>query len=231
MDTMRADARQLTGVPADWSTLVGSWVNSNPSTEYITRVEIAEPTRITCHGMNDWGTVTATPYVASGTTTVAGFHARYVFGNIRTELAANEKFGILVIQSYTSFTDGRLGHYSREFFHRADAQDCSSPDSSTQGCWVNSNPATEWITGFTLDGSTLRVTAANDPTDWGTTEATLYMDNLGEPAFHAVHDLGAFSATLAANTNKGLTIIAAFLDFKGKRENHLCREFYFRPSG
>ncbi|ONI81369.1 hypothetical protein ALI144C_22075 [Actinosynnema sp. ALI-1.44] len=116
-----------------------------------------------------------------------------------------------------------MGHYSREFFHR--------PAPGARAQWVNSNPSTQWITGFTLDGGTLHVTAAEEPTDWGTTRATLYMDNLGEPAFHAVYDLGSFSATLAANSNKGLVIIAAFLDFKGTRDNHLCREFYFRQGG
>lgn len=46
-----------------------------------------------------------------------------------------------------------------------------------------------------------------------------------------MYDLGAVEAVLAANTNKGLIIIAAFLRFKAdadQRENFLCREFYYR---
>jgi hypothetical protein len=165
------------------------------------------------------------PYVVSGKTEVAGFHAQYDFGTVRTELAANEKFGVLVIQSYTSFTDGRLSHYAREFFHRA----YTGP---LPGEWVNSNKDTSWITGFTLSpAGELQVHAATGPEDWGTVQATTYVDNLGEPAFRAEYALPGFTATLAANTNKGLIIIAAFLAFEDDRPNYLCREFFFRRAG
>jgi hypothetical protein len=102
------------------------------------------------------------------------------------------------------------------------------------GKWVNSNPTTEWIKGFTLaerEGVyTLHVFGVSDPIDWGETEVWTYQDNIGEMAFHAAYDLGFVKSILAANSNKGLIVIAAFLRFGegGERQNFLCREFYVR---
>jgi hypothetical protein len=49
-----------------------------------------------------------------------GFHAFYNHEGIETHLVANQKLGILVIQSYTRYVDGsgRTSHFAREFFHR-----------------------------------------------------------------------------------------------------------------
>lgn len=102
------------------------------------------------------------------------------------------------------------------------------------GVWTNSNTQTKWIRRFTLDqkGSifTIQVQGAAEPFDWGEVEAVPYMDNIGELAFHAVYELEIFHSLLAANTNKGLIIIAAFNRFTNGsgRSNFLCREFYFR---
>lgn len=101
------------------------------------------------------------------------------------------------------------------------------------GTWVNSYPETEWIRRFVLarrDGAfVLRVEAARPPHDWGEVEITTYTDNIGELAFHAVYDLPDLHSVLAANTNKGLVVIAAFHRLKdGSRPNYLCREFYYR---
>lgn len=102
------------------------------------------------------------------------------------------------------------------------------------GVWTNSNSQTEWIKRFTLGkkGSifTIHVHGTAEPFDWGEVEAVPYMDNIGELAFHAVYELETVNSLLAANTNKGLIIIAAFNRFKngGRRSNFLCREFYFR---
>ena len=125
---MRSDAKQMVGVKADVSPLLGSWINTNPETDYISRVIIREidgALVVHAFGANspgpiDWGEVEASPYVFGSTQECAGFYARYAFDSVETHLAANQKLGILVIQSYTSFKDGsgRLSHYAREFFHR-----------------------------------------------------------------------------------------------------------------
>ena len=125
---MRSDAKQKVGVKADASPLLGSWTNTNPETDYISRIIIREidgALVVHAFGANspepiDWGEVEAAPYVSGSTQECAGFYARYAFELVETHLAANQKLGILVIQSYTSFRDGsgRLSHYAREFFHR-----------------------------------------------------------------------------------------------------------------
>lgn len=237
---MPADGKQVVGAAAEVRSLLGDWVNSKDDTDHLARITVSErdgvvvvrPYAAAGGGEPaDWGEAVATPHTVAGGTEAAGFHARYEIGAVHTELAANEKLGILVIQSYTSFQDdsGRPGHHSREFFHRADA--AAGEPLGTE--WVNSSPTTSWIRGFTLtrkDGAgVLRVLGAGEPADWGEVPATLYQDNIGEPAFSAVYDLGHVEATLAANSNKGLVVIAAFLRFTDEeRPNFLCREFFFR---
>lgn len=125
---MRADARRRPAGEVDVSCLLGDWINVNPGTDYLVRLEAAESggaLRIRAYGSGssspvDWGEVEATPYVAGSGLEAGGFHARYSFEAAETFLAANQKLGILVIQSYTSFRDGsgRPAYFAREFFRR-----------------------------------------------------------------------------------------------------------------
>ena len=125
---MRADTRQVIGGTPDLSPLIGEWVNTSDETDYIVKIIIEDRNgrlMLRAYGADspnpiDWGETEATPYVAGGTMESTGFHARYDFGSIETFLVANQKLGILVIQSYTEFKDGsgRMSHYAREFFHR-----------------------------------------------------------------------------------------------------------------
>lgn len=230
MGQMRADASALVGAKADVSPLLGTWVNAKRNTEHITRAVVTEQDgglSVRLHGTSDWGEAEAVPYVFPGTTDVAGFHARYT----HTEIAANVKLGILVIQTYTSFEDDRLSQFSREFFYRSTVE-LSTGEVPTgvrflAGDWVNTNTDTRWISGFTIAGRTLHVLGANEPTDWGRTEITTYLDGAGEPAFRADYDLGTFEALLAGNTGKNIIIIAAFFTFKGgESPNAFSREFF-----
>jgi hypothetical protein len=128
VQTMRADSKQLVGIPPNLTPLLGTWINANPATDYIAKIIVTERSGVLvvrAYGSSlpypvDWGEAEASAYVLGGAAKAAGFHARYDFGALRTELAANEKLGILVIQSYTLFNDGsgRLGHFAREFFRR-----------------------------------------------------------------------------------------------------------------
>jgi hypothetical protein len=231
---MRADARTMTGAKADTSPLLGTWVNAKKNTDHIAKAVISERDGgllVRLYGSADepvdWGETEAIPYAVTGTTEVAGFHARYTLDGTRVEIAANVKLGILVIQAYTSFQDDRLSHYSREFFYQSAVAAKDGEARSLRGDWVNSNPATEWIKEFTIAGDTLHIQGANEPADWGETGITTYLDNIGEPAFHAEYDLRAVEAVLAGNTNKNLIVIAAFFRFKdGESPNFLCREFF-----
>ncbi|MBW4597994.1 MAG: hypothetical protein KME46_35115 [Brasilonema angustatum HA4187-MV1] len=124
---MQADQRPGTKERLDVSSLVGDWVNTKPDTNYFVRVILTEQdNRLVLHayGANepdpiDWGEVEAVPYGAGTSLVAGGFHASYKLDGIETHLVANQKLGILVIQSYTRYVDGsgRTDHFSREFFH------------------------------------------------------------------------------------------------------------------
>lgn len=238
--SMRADGKQMAGAEQNLKPLLGTWFNSLPRTDYIAKIVISEKDGallVRSYGAvdgepYDWGETEAIPYAVSGTTKMGGFYAHHEVGPVHTSLFANEKLGVLVIQSYTSFHDdsGRLSHYSREFFHHSSVPGVAG----LSGRWVNTKPDTVWISEFTFaerDGgaATMRVVGAAEPFDWGEADASAYVTDGGELAFHAVFDLGHVDAVLAAYPNKGLIIIAAFLRFKGETEpNFLCREFFYR---
>jgi hypothetical protein len=237
--TMRADAKAMANTRADVAPLLGTWVNAKRNTDHIATVVVTEqdgavlvrPYGSSTGELVDWGETEATPYVFTGTTEVAGFHARYAFGPAWVEIAANVKLGILVIQTYTAFHDERLSQFSREFFYQSSAEPTDGEVRSgvpfLAGDWVNTNADTRWIKGFTIDGPTIRVTGAREPTDWGPTPITTYLDSAGEPAFHAEYDLGPVAAVLAGNTGKSIVIIAGF--FRAKDDdlaNSFCREFF-----
>jgi hypothetical protein len=241
--TMRADAKAMVGTAADVAPLLGTWVNAKRDTDHVATVVVSERDgglSVRMHGSSagapvDWGETEAVPYVFTGTTNVAGFHARYTFGDTSIEIAANVKLGILVIQTYTSFEDERLSQFSREFFYRSAAV---PGDGAVRtglaflvGDWVNTHAATQWIRGFTIadrgEGYTVRVLGASEPADWGETPIVPYLDSAGEPAFRAEYDLGAVQAVLAGNTGKSIVIIAAYFRLRdGGAANTFCREFF-----
>src|SRR5204863_9677124 len=69
----------------------------------------------------DWGETLATPYVDRiGSSVITGLTADYDFGFMKTRLAGNIKYGVLVIQSYNEFCDdsGRPAYFTREFFSK-----------------------------------------------------------------------------------------------------------------
>jgi hypothetical protein len=231
---MRADTKALTGARPEVTPLLGTWVNAKRDTDHIVKVTVSEQDgklRARLYGSSDWGETEATPYAFTGTTEVAGFHARYNFDKIQVEIAANVKLGILVIQTYTTFEDDRVSQFSREFFYRPTMDppegEVAKGINFLTGNWVNTNQATKWIKAFTIENHTLRVEAATDPTNWGETTITTYLDNAGEPAFRAEYDLGEVEALLAGNTGKSIIIIAAFIRPRtGEQTNTFSREFF-----
>ena len=125
---MKADQRPSAKELLNLSPLVGNWVNTNPDSSYLVRVVLTEQDgRLVLRGYGanesapiDWGEVEAVPYAAGTSLMAGGFHAFYNLDGIETHLVANQKLGILVIQSYTRYLDGsgRTSHFAREFFHR-----------------------------------------------------------------------------------------------------------------
>jgi len=124
----KADTWPVIEGQIDVSPLLGHWVNTKTDTDYITelvarRRDGGVVIRLFGSGAaepSDWGETIATPYMSGRTLEAMGFHARYDFGPIRTLIAANQKLGVLVIQCYTTYSDGsgRHSHFSREFFYR-----------------------------------------------------------------------------------------------------------------
>jgi hypothetical protein len=231
---MRADTKALTGASPEVAPLLGTWINAKRDTDHVVKVKVSEEDgtlRVRLHGSSDWGETEATPYAFTGTTDVAGFHARYGFDKIQVEIAANVKLGILVIQTYTTFEDDRVSQFSREFFYRSTSEPPAGEVAKgirfLSGAWVNTNHDTKWIKSFTIEDHTLHIEAATTPTDWGETTITTYLDNAGEPAFRAEYDLGQVEALLAGNTGKSIIIIAAFIRLKtGEQANTFSREFF-----
>lgn len=125
---MQADQRPSTKEPIELSPLVGNWINTKSDTNYLVRVVLTEQDGCLTfqgYGANepnpiDWGKIEAVPYAAGTSLIAAGFHAFYKLDGVETHLVANQKLGILVIQSYTRYVDGsgRTDHFAREFYHR-----------------------------------------------------------------------------------------------------------------
>jgi hypothetical protein len=117
------------GGPLDLSALVGTWHATDEAATGVTRMELRDRDGalvVQAFGADttephDWGEVEATAYGAGVTATGAmAFSAVYDFGFLVTILAAYSKQGILVLDTFNTFTDasGRANYFSREFFHR-----------------------------------------------------------------------------------------------------------------
>jgi len=186
--------------------LEGVWFNTDPGTGEIAKVVISvrggavsiRAFGADASGLIEWGEAPAIPYVERiGSSLVTGFFAEYDFEFMKTRLATNVKYGVLVIQSYNEFSDdsGRPPYFTREFFsrevlHRHQAlppEEHSvalgdllekAKDSGGRvdlshyvGRWTNTNPDTLAITHFDFDrrGNSfyLRTFGAGHPTCWG----------------------------------------------------------------
>lgn len=125
---MKSDQRPHHAPPLDLSPLLGEWFTTNPATLYLAKLHITRQEDQLLFrgygagddGLIDWGTVPATPFASGTTEKAGGFLANYALDGIETQLAANYKLGVMVIQSYTTYQDGsgRAPHFGREFFHR-----------------------------------------------------------------------------------------------------------------
>jgi hypothetical protein len=111
------------------STMVRSWINTNPSTQGITGVQIKSidgQLRITIEGAANgatfqWGEVAVEAVYAENPASQRGmaFVARYHFGFLETLIEGNVNAGLLVLAAFHTFRDRsrRANYFSREFFH------------------------------------------------------------------------------------------------------------------
>jgi hypothetical protein len=113
----------------DLSVALGDWSNFKPDTGEIRSLSLSEAGGgliLRAFGADDpeprdWGETPALPHTSGlAAREISGFTARYDFGFMETQIAANIKYGTLVIQSYNAFRDGsgRPAYFNREFFYQ-----------------------------------------------------------------------------------------------------------------
>ena len=113
--------------PLDTSGLAGVWINSNPDTNGIARMEFSEvegKLSVRVHaigpaGLIDWGPAPAKLLAASPKSRVtAGFTCTYDFGFAETRLQAMIMKGLIVLAQFHKFKDdsNRMTFFVREYF-------------------------------------------------------------------------------------------------------------------
>src|SRR5689334_4841136 len=122
-DRVESDVAQPLGTAG----LAGVWMNSNPDTNVIARmqfseVEVKPAVRVDAIGPNgliDWGSAPLKLSAASPSSrTTAGFTCTYDFGFAETRLQAMIMKGLIVLAQFHKFKDdsGRMDFFVREYF-------------------------------------------------------------------------------------------------------------------
>jgi len=119
------DSNPITRI--DPKSLLGHWINSNPDTTSIARINITESNNrlqlevfgVGPDGPIDWGKANAEVF-ASGpaSSTAAGFTCTYDFGFGEARFQAMIMKGLLVLAEFHSFKDDskRASYFLREYF-------------------------------------------------------------------------------------------------------------------
>ena len=113
--------------PLDVSGLAGVWINSNPDTNGIARLEFFQiedklSVRVDAigpDGLIDWGPAPVKLFAASPKSrATAGFTCTYDFGFAETRLQAMIMKGLIVLAQFHEFKDdsGRMAFFVREYF-------------------------------------------------------------------------------------------------------------------
>ena len=111
----------------DRAALVGNWINSNPDTNSIARINIFEADgKLQLQafaegpdGLIDWGATTVNVFAAGPSSrTGAGFTATFDFGFAEARLQAMIMKGLLVLAQFHLFKDDsrRAGYFLREYY-------------------------------------------------------------------------------------------------------------------
>lgn len=111
----------------DVSAFPGSWVNANPKTSGIARIEISESGgklsfrafAIGPEGLIDWGTTGVAVFTSGPLSRVgAGLTCHYDFGFAETRLQGMIMKGLLVLAQFNHFKDDsqRATYFVREYF-------------------------------------------------------------------------------------------------------------------
>ena len=111
----------------DRRALIGNWINSNPDSTSITRVNVFEADgklqlqafAVGPDGPTDWGTTTANVFASGPASRLgAGFAAVFDLGFAETRLQAMIMKGLLVLAQFHLFKDnsGRDSYFLREYY-------------------------------------------------------------------------------------------------------------------
>lgn len=111
----------------DPKSLIGHWINSNPDTNSIARINITEASgklqlqvfAVGPDGLIDWGTAGAEVFAAGpASSTGAGFTCAYDFGFAEARFQAMIMKGLLVLAQFHIFKDDskRVNYFLREYF-------------------------------------------------------------------------------------------------------------------
>lgn len=113
--------------PVDLSPLLGTWVNFDPASRGIARLELADRDgglAVRVFGAvspeADWGEVPAFPFTDGvGLQAAVAFNAFYGFGSWTVTLACYLNKRLLVVDAYTRFQDGsgRSAYFARDHFY------------------------------------------------------------------------------------------------------------------
>ena len=123
----RVENTQSHGVITDLHALPGVWINSNPDTNGIARLQIAEENgRLSLQafavgpdGLIDWGNTELKVFAGLPTSEVAaGFTCLFDFGFAETELQGMIMKGLLVLAQLHRFKDNsrRADYFVREYY-------------------------------------------------------------------------------------------------------------------
>lgn len=107
--------------------LLGTWINSNPDTNSIARLEATDKngklelqiSAVGPDGFVDWGVAEAQVFAANTESNVgAGFTCRYDFGFAETRLQGMIMKGLLVLAQFHLFKDDskRASYFLREYY-------------------------------------------------------------------------------------------------------------------
>lgn len=105
----------------------GTWINSNPDTNSIARIEVSESngkltlqvSAIGPEGLIDWGSIDAEVFASGPSSQVgAGFTCLYDFGFAEARLQGMIMKGLLVLAQFHVFKDDskRADYFLREYF-------------------------------------------------------------------------------------------------------------------
>ena len=128
---LRSEERTLATHSIIPEPLLGTWLNTNPTTMGIASASLTRTggqvlVRIIAAGSPDpydWGEAAADIFAGDTSSAEAmAFSAFYDFGFMETQLQAHVRQGVLIIAKFDRFKDnsGRSNYFTKEFFYRAE---------------------------------------------------------------------------------------------------------------